>query len=215
MLIKWLGHSSFLITSQDNVRIITDPYTPGGALTYSPINESADIVTISHGHGDHNNPKAVKGSPVILKEPGLKAVKGINFKAVPVFHDETDGSKRGNNLIFCFQIDGLNICHAGDLGHCLSVKQISEIGAVDILLIPVGGYYTIDAAEAYLVVKSLNPALIFPMHYKTAKTSYPITGIEEFLKNKTNIRMIPGSQIEISRASLPKEPEIVVLKSAY
>jgi L-ascorbate metabolism protein UlaG (beta-lactamase superfamily) len=215
MQIKYLAHSSYLITSESNFKIITDPYTPGGALKYSPINESADVITISHSHGDHNNPKAIQGSPVILKESGQMTVMGVNFKSIPVFHDEAGGSKRGGVLVFCFQIDGINLCHLGDIGHSFSAQQLSEIGAVDILFIPVGGYYTIDGKEADPIAKSLNPKLIFPMHYKTPRTSYPIGGVDIFLSGKSNVKNLNSFQIEIFKNSLPEETEIIVLQSAY
>lgn len=214
MNIKWLGHAAFLITSQDNFKVVTDPYTPGGALMYAPINESADVVTISHEHGDHNNPRAVKGNPVIIKEAGSKTIKGVGFKSISAFHDEAGGSKRGKDLVFCFQIDGLNLCHLGDLGHVFTSPQISEIGKVEILFIPVGGYYTINASEASSIVKSLNPKLVFPMHYKTSKTSFPISGIEEYLKGKQNIRKIKSNQIEINQSTLPGNTEIIILEPA-
>lgn len=215
MLIKWLGHASFLITSQDGIKIITDPYTVGNGINYRPINESADIVTRSHGHGDHNNTKAIKGNPTILTEAGSQAIKGIEIKSIPAFHDEAKGSKRGNDLIFCFKIDGINLCHMGDLGHQLSQQQLSQIGAVDILCIPVGGFYTIDAKEATAVAQSIKPRVIFPMHYKTPKADYPIAGVDDFLKNKGNIRKLNTSEIEIKKTDLSRETEIVVLQSAY
>jgi L-ascorbate metabolism protein UlaG (beta-lactamase superfamily) len=214
MHIKWLGHSSFLITSQDQTRVITDPYTTGDGIKYNPINESAHIVTRSHNHGDHNNTQAVKGNPVILTEPGTYNAKGINFKAIPVYHDAVQGNKRGNDLIFCFKIDNLNLCHLGDLGHHLTPSQLVEIGPVDVLFIPVGGYYTIDSKEATTVGQSIQPRLIFPMHYKTAKTDFPLSVIEEFLKGKKNIRRINSSEIEIQKENLPSITEIIVLQSA-
>jgi L-ascorbate metabolism protein UlaG (beta-lactamase superfamily) len=215
MQIKYLAHSSFLITSESNFKIITDPYTPGGALKYSPINESADVITISHSHGDHNNPKAVQGSPVILNESGQITVMGVNFKSIPVFHDESGGSKRGSVLVFCFKIDGINLCHLGDIGQSFSAQQLFEIGAVDILFIPVGGYYTIDGKQADPIAKSLNPKIIIPMHYKTPRTSYPIEGIDTFLSGKSNVKKISSFQIEIFKNFLPGKTEIIVLKSAY
>jgi L-ascorbate metabolism protein UlaG (beta-lactamase superfamily) len=215
MQIKYLAHASFLIVSESNLRVITDPYTPGGDLKYAPIDEAADVVTVSHGHGDHSNYKDIKGSPAVLKEPGTRTVKGITFRTVEVFHDEAGGNKRGKDLMFCFKIDGLNLCHTGDLGHSLSAKQIAEIGPLDILFIPVGGYYTIDAAEARAVVRSLNPKLIFPMHYKTPKCSYPISGVEEFLKGLNNARRLDSSQFTVTQQTLPAQSEIIVPKLTY
>jgi L-ascorbate metabolism protein UlaG (beta-lactamase superfamily) len=215
MQIKWLGHASFLITSRDRKRILTDPYTVGNGINYGQINESADIVTKSHDHGDHNNTGAIKGNPVILTEAGPHSAKGIELNAVPVFHDEAQGKKRGNDLIFCFKMDGINLCHLGDLGHDLNKQQLSAIGPVDILFIPVGGYFTIDAKAATAVARLINPKLIFPMHYKTPKADYPIAGVDDFLKDKKNIRRLSSTEFEVTRESLPGESEIIVLKSAY
>jgi L-ascorbate metabolism protein UlaG (beta-lactamase superfamily) len=214
MLIKYLAHASFLITSQDGKKIITDPYTPGRGMKYDPINDSADIVTSSHGHDDHNNTRAIKGHPVILSEACSQTIKGLEFKTVAAFHDEAGGSKRGNDLIFCFKVDGLNLCHLGDLGHRLNPQQLADIGPVDVIFIPVGGFFTIDAAEATAVAWSLKPKLIFPMHYKTPKSDYPVAGVDGFLKDKNNVRRLNSSVIELDRASLPEETEIIVLKPA-
>jgi L-ascorbate metabolism protein UlaG (beta-lactamase superfamily) len=214
MRIKWLGHASFLITSELDQRIITDPYHTDSHLFYNPINESAEIVTMSHGHGDHNNVKIIKGSPEILAAAGTQQIKGIEIKAIPVFHDGNRGSQRGNNLIFCFNIDGLNLCHLGDLGHRLSPDLISGIEPVDVLFMPVGGFFTVDAMEATEIAQSINPKIIFPMHYKTPKTDYPIAAVDEFLKNKKAVRRLDISEIEINKNSLPERTEIIVLRSA-
>ena len=173
MKIKWLGHASFLVTSEEGKKIITDPYNVLPEISYTPINESADVVTISHDHGDHNNDKAVKGNPHVIRGKGIRRVKGIEFKGIPSYHDAAQGSQRGENTIFRFTVDGINVCHLGDLGHLLNDKQIAEIGPVDILLIPVGGYFTIDAKQATTISQSLKARVIIPMHYKTSKCDSP------------------------------------------
>jgi L-ascorbate metabolism protein UlaG (beta-lactamase superfamily) len=215
MQIKWLGHSSFLITSKENIKIITDPYIVDGGIKYGPINESANIVTASHNHGDHSNTGIIKGTPRILKEAGSDSVKGIEVKTVSVFHDEAKGGQRGSNLIFCFKVDGLDLCHLGDLGHKLSGPQLSQIGPVDVLFIPVGGFFTVDAKGATEIVEAVKPKLIFPMHYKNSKVEYPIAGVDEFLKGKKNVRKLYTSAIETTKETLPEETEIVVLQSEY
>jgi L-ascorbate metabolism protein UlaG (beta-lactamase superfamily) len=212
--IKWLGHASFLITASNNLKIVTDPYNTGNGINYRPISETADIVTISHGHRDHSNYAVVKGSPVILREQGQHIVKGIEIKAVQVYHDQTLGSQRGNVLIFCFKVDGLVVCHTGDLGHTLSPREIEEVGPVDVLMLPIGGYYTIDAQQADVVAQSLKPRIVLPMHYKTDKTEYPIAGAQPFLKDRHNVQQLDDSEFEITRASLPSVIETMVLKSA-
>jgi L-ascorbate metabolism protein UlaG (beta-lactamase superfamily) len=212
MKIKWLGHSSFLITSDQGTRIITDPYTVDGAINYAPISEPADIVTVSHSHGDHNNVKTVKGNPQVIKQAGNWTIKGIEFRGIPCFHDSLRGSQRGNNILFCFAVDSINICHLGDLGHLLDEKLRSDIGPVDVLLIPVGGNFTIDAGQATEIAGYLNAKITIPMHFKTAKTSLPIAQIDEFLKGKGNVRRLNSNEIEITKANLPDQAEIVVFE---
>lgn len=217
MKIKWLGHASFLIEAGDGKRIITDPYEPGsygGAVGYKKIEESADIVTVSHEHEDHNCCKDMKGSPEIVKGTGEKAIKGIKISGVPSYHDSSGGSERGENTIFSFEIDGMKVCHLGDLGHLLSDEDSSKIGDVDVLLIPVGGFYTIDAAEATKVVGKLNPKVVVPMHYKTEVLGFDIAGVDNFLADKKNVKRLDSSEIELKKESLPAESEIVVLKHA-
>ena len=212
MKIKWLGHACFLITSRDGTRIITDPYTVGGGCNYSPIEESADIVLVSHGHGDHNNVSAVQGKPEIVKDIGTRVAKGIRFKGVATAHDASEGKQRGTNTVFCFALDDVQLCHLGDLGHVLSPRQVTEIGSVDIVFVPVGGFYTVDASEASKVCDQLAPRVMIPMHFKTSKCSYPIAGVDDFLKGKKGVRKLNSSEIEFQAGQLPGTAEIVVLK---
>jgi len=214
MKIKWLGHASFLITSDTGVTIITDPYAPGGDLRYGEITETADIVTVSHGHRDHNNTAAVKGNPLIVDKAGNTEARGVKFTGTPTAHDDEGGKKRGNNLIFCFELDGIRVCHLGDLGHQLDDKQAARLGKIDIMLLPVGGYYTIDANIASKVADKLSPGIIIPMHFKNSKCSYPITGVDEFLKGKTNVTRLGVSEAEFHKEHLPTSPQIVVLEPA-
>lgn len=205
MRIDWLGHACFLITSSSGLRIITDPYEPN--IGYAPINESADIVTVSHDHFDHNAIKEVKGNPEVVRKSAT--VKGIEFKGIELFHDDARGSKRGRNTAFLFTIDGINICHMGDLGHIPSPEQLKEFGEVNILLIPVGGFYTIDAREATQIVNSLKPNIVIPMHFKTERIDFPISGVDEFLNGKENVERLP--YLEITRETLPAPVKVVVL----
>jgi L-ascorbate metabolism protein UlaG (beta-lactamase superfamily) len=212
MKVKWLGHSCFVITADDGTKIITDPYATGDGINYGKINESADIVLISHRHADHNNPRAVKGNPTVIT--GNTKAKGMGFKGVASYHDTSSGRERGNNTIFCFTVDGLRVCHLGDLGHELSPQQVSQIGEVDILLIPVGGFFTIDAKVAGKVLEQLKPRVAIPMHYKTPKCDYPISGVEDFLKDRGRVKRIDGSEVEFKKGELPEATEVIVLKHA-
>ena len=214
MRVKWLGHACFLITSRHGLRVITDPYAVGGGINYYPIKETADVVSVSHGHDDHSNVSAVKGKPEIINNNGIKNAKGIQFKGVATYHDEAQGGQRGPNTIFCFTIDDMKLCHLGDLGHVLNPEQVSEIGTVDILFVPVGGFYTIDAPVASQVCDQLKPKVVIPMHFRTPRCAYPIAGVEDFLKDKKNVRKAGGSEAEFERERLPAATEIVLLQPA-
>jgi len=214
MKIKYLGHATFVINSDAGVRIITDPYETGPDLTYGEITESADIVTVSHHHHDHGNVAAVKGNPEVVSRAGRSTAKGIEFMGIASYHDEAGGSLRGDNIIFCFEVDGIRVCHLGDLGHLLDDKQVKEIGSVDILLIPVGGFYTIDAKAATEVCDQLQPRVIIPMHYKTEKGIPGIFGVDGFLSGKANVTRLDASQAEFKPGELPATAQIIVLKPA-
>ena len=214
MKIKWLGHSSFLITSDSGTKIITDPYVTGGALGYGEIEESADIVIVSHDHFDHNNIAAVRGNPELVRGAVTTKIKGIEFKGIPSYHDDAGGRQRGKNTIFCFEVDGIGVCHLGDLGHQLSAQQVADLGKVDILLIPVGGSVTIDAKVATEVCSKLAPRVIIPMHYKTGKCALTIAGVDEFLRGKESVKKLDASEVEFKQGELPAHTQIIVLKSA-
>ena len=217
MKIKSYGHAAFLITSEQGVKIITDPYESGafgGQLTYGKIKDQADIVTTSHDHADHNDTKTLPGSPQVVKGSGSKTVKGISLKGLSTYHDSSQGSERGANTIFTFSVDGIQVCHLGDLGHTLSDQDLDEVGHVDILLIPVGGLYTIDPKEATRVAEQIKPKVLIPMHFKTEKCGFPIAPVEDFLKGKPNLKRPKVSEIAFDKATLPKQMEIVVLEHA-
>lgn len=212
MKIKWLGHATFLITSDTGIKIITDPYTPAEKLHYGEIKESADIVTVSHDHFDHSNVASVRGNPEVVK--GTAKVKGVKLSGIHTYHDEAQGQNRGSNTIFCFEVDGVKVCHLGDLGHQLTDKQVVEVGEVDILLVPVGGFYTIDATVANKVCDQLKPRVVIPMHFKTDKCDLPISGVDEFLSGKKDISRLDASEVEFKSGELPANAQIIVLKPA-
>jgi L-ascorbate metabolism protein UlaG (beta-lactamase superfamily) len=216
MKVRWLGHACFLLTSDSGLRIITDPYTTGVfGLEYAPLAETADIVTVSHDHADHNNVAAVKGNPQVVRGVGSHEAKGVRFKGVATAHDESSGKERGQNTVFCFALDGINVCHLGDLGHDLSDQTVADIGDVDVLLIPVGGNFTIDAPAANGVCKKLAPKVIIPMHFKNARCpSFPVAGVEDFTRGRQQVKTIAGSEIELKKEQLPTGAETIVLKPA-
>jgi L-ascorbate metabolism protein UlaG (beta-lactamase superfamily) len=194
--------------------MVTDPYAVGGGINYSPIKETADVVVVSHDHGDHSNVSAVQGKPEVVKGDGTKTAQGIQFRGIASHHDDSQGEQRGPNTIFCFNVDDLELCHLGDLGHVLSPKQVNEIGAVDILFVPVGSPYTIDARVASQVCGQLKPKVVIPMHFRTPKCAYPIAGVEDFLRGKKDVRRVGGSEVEFERERLPAATEIVLLQPA-
>jgi len=214
MNIKWLGHAAFLITSDEKIKIITDPYQSSGGIKYSPITEEADYVTISHQHFDHNYTNDISGNPIIIVGSGIHQKEHFTFKGIESFHDDKRGRLRGENTIFCFTVDDINVCHLGDLGHLLSQDKIQEIGQVDVLLIPVGGTYTIDVNQATELCKNINPKIIIPMHFKTPKLDFPITDEKPFISGKENVKELDLSEIEIKKEELPGNTEIIVLKPA-
>jgi L-ascorbate metabolism protein UlaG (beta-lactamase superfamily) len=216
MKVKWLGHACFLLTSDDGTRVITDPYKPGAfGLDYRPPAETADIVTVSHEHDDHNNVADVKGNPEVVRGAGVHKVKGVEFKGVATSHDQASGAQRGSNVVFCFTLDGVRVCHLGDLGHELPDKTVSEIGPVDVLLVPVGGNFTIDAGAANGVVDGIRPKIVIPMHFQNARCpNFPVATVEGFQKLRQRVRASNDSEIEIKKDKLPAETETVILKPA-
>ena len=208
--IKWLGHACFLITSSKGVKILTDPFDD--QVGYELPSEEADIVTTSHDHFDHNYTQIVKGEFVHIKEAGIYLEKGINIKGVASFHDEVAGKKRGNNVIFKFDVDGVEVCHCGDLGHVLTPGQVEEIGRVDVLLLPVGGTYTVDAKEAFEVAKLLKPAVIIPMHFKTDDNDFDIDGVDKFIAVAGKGERAGKQEIEITKENIESIPSVLILE---
>ena len=211
MKIRFLGHASFLLTSDTGTKGITDPYTPGGfdgGIQYEKITEAADIVTISHEHDDHNETD-IAGEPSFVREAKLQQIKGIDIRGVDTFHDTGEGTERGSNVVYKMVIDGMNVVHLGDLGHDLSQQEVEKIGSVDVLLVPVGGYFTIDAKVADAIIGRLQPKVVIPMHFKTDKCGFPIAPVEDFIAGKEVQRS--GTELELKKDTLPEKTTIYVL----
>lgn len=209
MKIKWLGHSCFLLTSGNGTKILTDPFD--ATVGYPLPSVEADIVTTSHDHYDHNYIDAAKGAYKHVSGEGKNNIHNIEITGVPSFHDNEAGAKRGKNIIYKFTVDGIHICHCGDLGHLLSEQQIKDIGHVDILLVPVGGKFTIDAAGAVQVIKQLKPSISIPMHYKTELLKFEVQGVEKFLSIAGKAGKINKQEIELSKNSFSEFPPVIVL----
>lgn len=178
MKIKWLGQSAFIIESGQT--LVTDPYNE--MIGKLPDNLKADVVTVTHAHRDHNFTEGVGGSPKIINQAGNFTARDFDIKGIATFHDDLVGQKRGKNIVYIIKAEGLSICHLGDLGHILTEEQLKKIGKVDILMIPVGGYFTIEPDEAVKVVNQIKPKIVLPMHYKRKGSSLnlPLKGFENF-----------------------------------
>lgn len=212
MEIFWLGQAAFKLKGK-GATVIVDPYDPSIGLKWSKL--EADIVAVTHDHPDHNNTAGVTGASYVAAGPGEYEIKGVAFTGVPSWHDNKEGEERGRNTIYIFNIDGVKICHLGDLGqHQLTETQLEEIGDVDVLLIPVGGVFTISASEAAKIVAQLDPKIIIPMHYKIPGLSVELEPAEHFLKEmgKENITALP--KITVASDKLPEEAQVVVLEPA-
>ncbi len=209
MKITWLGHSCFKIEDGSGRVVVIDPFDE--AVGYPLPKTKADVVTISHDHHDHNHVAAIGGKPAVVRGPGKKAAAGIKFEGIASYHDDRDGKLRGKNTIFSFEMDGIRICHMGDLGHLLEEKDAAAIGDVDVLMIPVGGIYTLDAEGAKQVVGQIRPKIAIPMHFMTPALTFKVESADRFLSGQKVER--PGHTFEVSKESLPKggEGPLIVL----
>ena len=211
MKIQWLGHASFIIETQGK-RIITDPFDK--KYGYQVYSREVDIVTVSHEHADHNAVHELLGSPRVIKGPGSFALDEITIKGIHSFHDQYQGKNRGSNIMYKISSEDLNLLHLGDLGQqALTNGQLAEIGEVDILLIPVGGNYTIDAKDALTIVKQINPYIIVPMHFKTAHVTIDLEPVEAFTCQFE--RCVKKAYLELNKQDLSAEPLVIVLDYLY
>lgn len=179
MDIHWLGHSAFRIKGKASTLVI-DPVPPDTG--YSMGKMEADLIAVTHEHRGHSYIEGVGGEHRVIRGPGEYEIGGVFVTGVASFHDDKSGELRGKNTIYLVEIDGTTVCHLGDLGHPLSAKTVSELGKVDVLLLPVGGVTTIDAVAAAEVMRRLSPKWVVPMHYKTPATSRDLHPVDRFLK---------------------------------
>lgn len=213
MIITWLGHSCFKIqdkTGTDGITIATDPFDKTLGLKMHSF--EANIVTVSHDHYDHNNIKAIRGNPIIINCAGEYDIQGVMIEGIESYHDTQQGIERGNNIIFRIEIDNITVVHLGDLGHILDNKQLDKLTNTDILLIPVGGIYTLDAKKAVEVISQIEPRIIIPMHYKLPGLTININEVDKFIK-EAGIASHQEERLKINKKDLPQEDmEIILLK---
>lgn len=217
MDISYLGHSAFKLKGKE-AAVVTDPFDKKSVgFAMSPV--SADIVTISHDHADHNMASLVSGTarrkePYIIKAPGEYEASGIGVFGWGSFHDATQGNDRGKNTIYSIIVDGVRIVHLGDLGEILTEKLIDGLGAVDVLLLPVGGVFTIDAKQAIMMIEKLSPSIVIPMHYKTKDHSpefSQMSEVTEFMQLMGVNELEAVDKLKISPETLPEQATVVLM----
>jgi len=212
MIITWQGHSCFKIQDKigpGGVSVVTDPFNKEIGLKVP--NFEADIVTISHDHSDHNNASALRGQPLIINCAGEYDYKGILVEGIDSYHDDESGKKRGLNIIYRLEVEDISIVHLGDLGAPLDNSQLEKLSGTDILLIPVGGKYTLDAKTAMEVISQIEPRIIIPMHYKTPELKIDLDPVDKFIK-ELGIEPVYEEKLKISKKDLPQEDmELVIL----
>ncbi len=212
VMIEWMGHSTFQITSSKGTRILTDPH---GAFNLPRPILPQHIVTASHQHGPHNSVHMAPGTPVILHgltpagddwQKVSTTIRDVSVYVVPAFHDKSRGMQRGKNAIFVFRVDDICIAHLGDLGHVLTPDQLKMMGKIDILLVPIaGGYYTVTPSEARELTKLVNPKIAIPMHFWWEQA------VTEYTQGLARVKMLDVALLKIAKAELPQPVETVVM----
>lgn len=211
MIITWWGQSCFRIQDKigsDGLTVVTDPFDKSLGLKVP--NFEADIVTVSHDHFDHNNTAALRDDPFVIDKPGEYDTKGVMIQGVDSYHDEKQGEERGNNVIYRIEMDEITLVHLGDLGHTLENKQLESLVGTDILMVPVGGTYTLNAPKAVEVVSQIEPRMVIPMHYKVSGLSVDLDTVDNFVK-ELGINPTYEDKLKITPKELPQENmELVV-----
>lgn len=208
--LTWFGHSSFLLKAGDGTRIVIDPYDPSVGIL--PGGLTADIVTVSHQHFDHNYLKGVKGKYSLVDTAGHHKIGNIMINGLMSWHDDQMGAKRGANIMNIFEVDGLRICHLGDLGDVPSKDELLRMGNIDYLLIPVGGTYTLDPAGADKLIKLIKPKVAVPMHYGMKPGIERLLPLSAFLDGKDDITYAQPGEVELQKPIQGEKTSYLVLK---
>ncbi len=211
MKIQYLGHSCFKLTESTGTTVIVDPYK--GIGYELPVGLTADAVTASHDHYDHNNVGAIGGNPTVIADDGFFELPGVEITGIKSYHDDEGGARRGENVIFKFRMDGLDICHMGDIGEECSAELLELLLPVNVLLIPVGGNYTIDAEQAKEYVDRIMPDVVIPMHYKTRNLNIDIDKAQGFLDlfEDEDVDVCHKDVLEFNRDDLTEENTKIIL----
>lgn len=211
MIIRYYGHALFSLSLESGKEIVMDPY--GALYGYPSRTLPADVCTISHHHFDHDGVSMLTGTPVLIDTQGVHhPLPDVVITGIPSFHDEAGGAKRGQNLIFVVEAEGLRIAHLGDLGHPLDDAQLAAVGTPDILMVPVGGHYTIDAATALQLIRAVSPRVAIPMHYRTKASGadVPIAPVADFLK-LAKVSPEPMRLLRVTAGDVGERPPILLM----
>lgn len=211
MEISYLGHSSFLVKTKTG-KLVTDPV--GKAAGFNSLKTEPDAVTISHDHFDHNDLSLIGGAPLIINGPGEYEIKGFSITGIPSWHDALQGKIRGKNTIYLIEAEEIKLCHLGDQGTALNEEQTALLEGVDILFVPVGGVFSLDAKTAWQVTQALSPRLVIPMHYKTSDHNQEfakLAGVGDFVK-ETSLEPKKEKKLPVNKLNLPEETELVILE---
>ena len=212
MKIEYLGHSCFKLTESTGTSVVCDPYDP--SVGYDMPRLTADAVTVSHKHYDHDYINAVDGNPTVIDKECSQDLSGVEINAIKSFHDGQRGKARGENVIFKFRMDGIDICHLGDLGEACSSELIDLLLPVNVLLIPVGGTYTIDAEMAKEYVDRIMPDVVIQMHYREKGCTLDIDKVDEFINlfDKECVEETDGGELELMRSDLSGDTKVIVFR---
>lgn len=216
MIITWLGHSCFKIQTPQ-ATVLVDPYESAIGIRFP--RATADFVLVTHEHGDHSNVAGVSGEPYVARTPGEYEVRGVFARGISAFHDAVEGKERGRVTMYRIDAEGMSLAHLGDLGQPkLTDEQFEVFNGVDILCIPVGGHYTIDAKAAVDIITQLEPRIVIPMHYKIPGLDakrFPIDGVDTFIKHMGVAKNGHEEKLKLSKKDLPQEEtKVVILKPA-
>ena len=208
MEIDWFGLSCFRLRARE-AAVVTDPYEKSIGLKLP--RPRADIVTISHNHAGHDNADGVAGNPKVINGPGEYEISNVFVTGVQTYHDKRNGKDRGKNTVYVINIEGLNVCHLGDIGHVPTQAQADLIGQVDILLVPVGGGNALNASDAAEVVSLFEPMVVIPMHYRVPELAVKLDTVDKFIK-EMGVKAPPRVEsLNLKRDSMPKETQVFLL----
>lgn len=215
MRIEYIGHSCFYFVTRDGTRIIIDPYDNSIGLT--PVNREADVALVTHHHFDHDYLDGVHGEYVAIDGPGSREAHGVRITGFELDHDPQGGALRGKVTAYLIEVDGIRLLHMGDVGTMPPDSFFDQIGAIDVLMIPVGGTYTVDAAEAFAICERINPAYVIPMHYKTTRLKLDVAPVNGFVELATSVYDIvrQGSVLTVERNGRKKHSRVVLMENSF